>query len=287
MGSMTWIVATFYRFVPLPEPDQLRQQLLEYCRTWDLCGTIVLASEGLNATVAGSRQAIDGLLTWLQAQPQIGPLKAQESITDYPPFERLKVKLKAEIVTLGMPEINPNQQVGTYVDPQDWNQLIADPDVLVIDTRNDFEVELGSFPGAVNPHTRSFRELPTYVTANLTPDRHRKIAMFCTGGIRCEKATAYMLSQGFEQVYHLQGGILNYLQNVPAADSLWQGECFVFDDRVAVNQALQPAPYVLCLGCGHPVSPEEQISPHYEPGIACPHCYPSLTPERRARLAAR
>jgi UPF0176 protein len=285
---MAWIIATFYKFVPLADPAQLRAQVLEQCSGEGLRGTILLAPEGMNATVAGSRSAIDYLLTWLHERPEIGEFPHQESTTDAAPFERMKVKLKREIVTLGMPQVNPtNHQVGEYVDPLDWNQVISDPEVVVVDTRNNFEVEMGTFQGAVNPHTASFRELPDYVATHLDPAKHKKVAMFCTGGIRCEKATAFMLQQGFEQVYHLRGGILNYLKSVPEAASLWQGECFVFDERVAVDHQLQPGHYELCLGCGHPVSLKDMALPHYQVGISCPYCYADLTPEKRARLEER
>ncbi|NJL45384.1 MAG: rhodanese-related sulfurtransferase [Leptolyngbyaceae cyanobacterium SM2_3_12] len=284
---MTWIIATFYKFVPLSDPAALQSQLRAHCPAWGLRGTILLAPEGLNATVAGSRHAIDQLLGWLQHHPTIGEFSHQEAKAATAPFERMKVKLKREIVTLGRPEVNPNQGVGTYVEPQDWNQLVADPEVVVIDSRNEFEVELGSFKGAINPHTRSFRELPDFVETHLDSVQHKKVAMFCTGGIRCEKATAYLLEQGFEQVYHLKGGILNYLNTVPEADSLWQGECFVFDERVAVDHHLHRGQYDLCLGCGHPVSPADRQSPDYEAGLSCPHCTGTLTSEKRARLAER
>ncbi|MBW4482285.1 MAG: rhodanese-related sulfurtransferase [Tildeniella torsiva UHER 1998/13D] len=285
---MDWVIATFYKFVALSEPESLRLELLELCASRGLRGTLLLASEGLNATVAGDRPSIDDLLAWLHSHPKIGPFPHQESTTASAPFERMKVKLKQEIVTLGHPEVNPAQQpVGTYVEPHDWNQVIADPEVMVIDARNNFEVELGTFQGAVNPHTHSFRELPDYVATHLDPAQHKKVAMFCTGGIRCEKATAYLLDQGFEQVYHLRGGILNYLKTVPVDASLWQGDCFVFDERVAVDHCLNATDHGLCLGCGHPVSPAEKSSPEYEDGISCPHCYAALTPEKRSRLEAR
>ncbi|MEA5451097.1 rhodanese-related sulfurtransferase [Leptolyngbya sp. CCNP1308] len=285
---MAWVVATFYKFVPLSELGGLRVELLELCLGWELRGTILLASEGLNATVAGDRPSIDTLLAWLHSHPEIGPFPHQESTMASAPFERMKVKLKQEIVTLGRPEVNPaQQQVGTYVEPHEWNQVIADPEVMVIDARNDFEVELGTFQGAVNPRTHSFRELPDYVATHLDPAQHKKVAMFCTGGIRCEKATAYLLDQGFEQVYHLRGGILNYLKTVPVDASLWQGDCFVFDERVAVDHRLNATDHGLCLGCGHPISPAEKASPDYEDGISCPHCYAALTPEKRSRLEAR
>ncbi len=285
---MVWVIATFYKFAPLSEPGALRVELLERCLGWGLRGTILLAREGLNATVAGDRPSIDQLLAWLHSHPEIGPFPHQESITADAPFDRLKVKLKTEIVTLGRPDINPaQQQVGTYIDPHDWNQVISDPEVVLIDARNDFEVELGTFKGATNPQTHAFRDLPDYVATHLDPTQHKKVAMFCTGGIRCEKATAYMRSQGFEQVYHLKGGILNYLKTVPQDASLWHGDCFVFDDRVAVDHHLNPTDHDLCLGCGHPVSPAEKASSHYEAGISCPHCYAELTPEKRSRLEAR
>ena len=284
---MAWVIATFYKFAPLSAPEALRVELLERCTGWGLRGTILLATEGLNATVAGDRQGIDKLLGWLQAHPDIGPLTYQETTTAAAPFERMKVKLKREIVTLGQPGVNPAEQVGTYVDPLDWNHLITDTEVVVVDVRNNFEVELGTFTGAVNPQTQSFSALPDYVATHLDPAQHKKVARFCTGGSRCEKATAYLLGQGFEQVYHLKGGILNYLKTVPEADSLWQGDCFVFDERVAVDHRLRRSEYDLCLGCGHPVSLAEKSSPHYAAGISCPHCYATLTPEKRVRLAAR
>ncbi len=284
---MPWIIATFYKFVPLADPVSLREELLQCCAHLSLRGTILLAPEGVNATVAGSRQGIDHGLAFLHSHPAIGDFPHQESQGHEAPFERLKVKLKQEIVTLGMPEVNPHHQVGTYIEPQDWNRIIADPEVLLVDARNDFEVELGTFKGAVNPHTRAFRELPEYLRENLNPKKNRKVAMFCTGGIRCEKATAYMVQQGFDQVYHLKGGILNYLKSVPPSESLWQGECFVFDERVAVDHNLQQGHYELCMGCGHPIRDENKASSHYEPGITCPHCYELLTPEKQSRLAER
>jgi UPF0176 protein len=284
---MHWTIATFYKFVRLEDPFQLRSQVLQWCEQLDLRGTILLANEGLNATVSGSKPSVDNLLDLLRNHPEIGSFPYQLSSAMAVPFERMKVKVKREIVTLGMPEVNPNDQVGTYVDPEDWNRVISDPEVVLVDTRNDFEVELGTFQGAVNPHTQSFRELPDYVEKSLDPEQTKKVAMFCTGGIRCEKATAYMLRQGFEQVYHLRGGILNYLKTVPQQESLWQGECFVFDERVAVNHNLERGDYDLCLGCGHPVAPDDKQSTQYEEGISCPHCYGDLTLEKRSRLEER
>jgi len=281
------VVATFYQFVSLPDCAEWRSPLLERCRTLNIKGTILLATEGINGTIAGTQSAIDTILAELRADPRLANLEHKESPASKPPFERMKVKLKREIVTLGQPAANPSHQVGTYVKPQDWNTLISDPEVIVIDTRNDYEVSIGTFHNAINPHTTSFREFPQYVQAHLDPQHHPKVAMFCTGGIRCEKASSYLLHQGFQAVYHLQGGILKYLEEVPAAESLWQGECFVFDERVAVRHGLETGSYDLCAGCGHPISDADKTSPHYEFGICCPHCYADLTPEKRAKQEAR
>lgn len=284
---MGWTIATFYKFVKLPDYAALQAPYLQLCEGAGVKGTILLAVEGINGTLAGTRNAIDTVLAELRSDARLADLEAKTAIAQEIPFERMKVKLKREIVTLGVPEVDPTQQVGTYVPPQEWNQVIADPEVLVLDTRNDYEVEIGTFQGAVNPHTHSFREFPAYVQTHLDRGQHRKVAMFCTGGIRCEKATAYLLSQGFEQVYHLKGGILKYLEEVPEAESLWHGECFVFDERVAVRHGLEPGSYDLCLACGYPIRSDDKTSPHYEPGISCPHCYNTLTPEKRARQEER
>ncbi|NJL87018.1 MAG: rhodanese-related sulfurtransferase [Leptolyngbyaceae cyanobacterium SM1_1_3] len=281
------IVAAFYRFVSLPDAPNLQKNLSDQCEANGIKGTILLADEGINATIAGSRQGIEAVLTFLQQDSRFDNLEVRESEAQTPPFERLKVRLKREIVTFGNATANPAYQVGTYVDPKDWNQLIDDPTTLVIDTRNEYEVSIGTFASAVNPQTRSFREFPGYVQTHLDPQKHTRVAMFCTGGIRCEKASAYLLSQGFEQVYHLQGGILRYLKEVPPAESRWQGECFVFDERVAVGHGLEPGSYEMCHACGHPIEQAAQASPQYEAGISCPACYDRLTPERRDRLRQR
>jgi UPF0176 protein len=285
---MTQVVATFYKFVSLPDFAEKREPLLSYCLSQRVKGTILLAEEGINGTIAAASQAIiDSIFAFLSADPRLIGLEYKLSHAETPPFERMKVKLKREIVTIGLPEVNPSQQVGTYINPQDWNAIISDPEVVVIDTRNDYEVKIGTFQRAQNPQTRSFRQFPEYVRHNLNPDTHKKVAMFCTGGIRCEKASAFMLSQGFEAVYHLKGGILKYLEEVSAAESLWQGECFVFDERVAVQQGLAPGNYEMCRSCGHPISELDKQSQKYEEGISCPDCFDMLTEEKRNRQQER
>ncbi|MEH2181564.1 oxygen-dependent tRNA uridine(34) hydroxylase TrhO [Nostoc sp.] len=279
----TQVVAVLYKFVKLPDFAEKRDPLLSYCQAQGVKGTILLAFEGINGTIVGSRQAIDSVLWFLRSDPRLADLESKEFYTETPPFERMKVRLKQEIVTLGLPEIDPNEQVGIYVNPQEWNDLIANPEVTVIDTRNDYEVNIGTFQGARNPQTESFREFPDYVRYHLDPTKHKKIALFCTGGIRCEKASSFMLAQGFTEVYHLKGGILKYLQEVPAQESLWEGECFVFDERVAVSHGLKKGSYELCLCCGRPISEEDKMSPKYEQGISCPYCFDSLNEDKKAR----
>lgn len=285
---MTQIVATFYKFVALPDFAEKQQPLLSYCQKQGIKGTILLAAEGINGTIAGVKQeSIDAVLTFICSDPRLADLEYKLSYADSPPFERIKVRLKREIVTLGLPEVDPNEQVGTYVSPQEWNALISDPDVTIIDTRNEYEVDIGTFKGAQNPQTQSFNQFPDYIERNLDPAKHKKVALFCTGGIRCEKASSFMLSQGFAEVYHLKGGILKYLEEIPAEQSLWQGECFVFDERVAVQHGLEPGTYELCRSCGYPISQEDKASSKYEAGISCPNCYDRLTEEKRMRQQAK
>ncbi len=281
------VVVTFYKFVTLPDYADWQAPLRDLCQNHGVKGTILLAEEGINATIAGSSEAIDRVLAELRSDQRFADLTVKEATAAQATFDRLKVKLKREIVTFGQPQVDPQRQVGTYVAPADWNALISDPDVVVIDTRNDFEVRIGTFAGAVNPQTQSFGEFPNYVTQHCDPSRQRKVAMFCTGGIRCEKASAYMLSQGFEQVYHLDGGILKYLETVPPEESLWQGECFVFDRRVALTHGLVPGDCTICPGCRQPLSPTDRQSVHYEEGIACPYCFEQLTDDQRERFAER
>lgn len=284
---MTYLIATFYKFANIWDLKAKQKQILAWCQSQEVKGTIILAEEGINGTISGREKAIATVLTQLRSLPNLADLEHKESTAQKLPFVRLKVKIKSEIVTLGLPEVKPNQQVGTYVNPQDWNQVIADPEVVVIDTRNDYEVEIGSFKRAKNPHTQSFREFPQYIAQNLNPQDNPKVAMFCTGGIRCEKASSYLLSQGFKEVYHLKGGILKYLENIAPEESMWEGECFVFDERVAVKEGLQLGSHELCYACGHPISEADKDSPQYESHISCPYCYEQLTPAKKARQIDR
>ncbi len=264
---MVYHVATFYRFFAFPDYADRRESWRSYGEERGIKGTILLAAEGINGTLAGDRDPLEAFLAQIRSElPQLADLAVRWSRVEVMPFGRLKVKLKREIVTLGQPEANPQERVGTYVKPEDWNQLLADPEVVVIDTRNDYEVAIGSFAGAVNPQTASFREFPDYVREQLSPQTHPKVALFCTGGIRCEKATAHLLNQGFAAVYHLQGGILNYLQQVSPEESQWQGECFVFDERVALKQGLEPGSYGMCQACGRPV-PLDCLEEPLETGV--------------------
>lgn len=284
---MSLTVATFYKFVALPDHSALQQPLKDVCQAQGIKGTILLAAEGINGTIAGTRSGIDTALSYIKTDDRLSDIDIKESSASDPPFERLKVRLKQEIVTLGLPEVSPTQQVGTYVSAQQWNQIISDPEVTVIDTRNDYEVGMGTFERAQNPETANFNEFPDYAKNNLDPANNKKVAMFCTGGIRCEKASSYLLSQGFKEVYHLQGGILKYLEDVPEKESLWQGECFVFDERVAIRHGLKSGSYQICYACGHPISAADQQSPDYESEVSCPHCITGLTGERGDRLRKR
>ena len=284
-------VIAVYKFADLPDCAELQPQLEAFCRERTIRGTLILAPEGLNGTVAGSHQAIDELAHWLMhANIFKGRLRGAQTKFSFArnmPFLRLKVRLKPEIVTLRAPEADPSKTVGTYVQPKDWNQLIARQDVVVIDTRNDYEFAIGSFEGAIDPRTQKFTEFKRYVADNLDPARDKKIAMFCTGGIRCEKASAYMLAHGFEEVYHLDGGILNYLETVPAEHSRWRGECFVFDGRVSVGHGLVEGEAVLCRACRFPLTPEECAHPDFIEGVQCPHCSGEEYAKTRAAAAER
>ena len=282
-----FVIAALYKFTELPDCEELQKILKVLCKNEEIKGTLLLAEEGINGTVAGTRQAIDALKVWLDSDKRFYGLEYKESFSENCPFYRLKVRLKKEIVTLGVPGINPNHQVGTYVDPKDWNELIQDPDVVLIDTRNDYEVQIGSFKGAIDPNTTCFTQFPDSVKKRLDPKKHKKVAMFCTGGIRCEKASAYMLAQGFENVYHLKGGILKYLETIAAEESLWEGQCFVFDQRVAVDHSLDKGTYTLCYGCRSPLSADDLLSIYYEAGVSCPRCVDKSSHQKKKNLRER
>ena len=287
----TYLTTAMYHFVSLPHFESLREPLLQFCVARDIKGTLLLANEGINGTVAGPEKSILELLDYLKTDPlfenNFKSLGHKESWSDKHPFYRMKVKLKKEIVTLGVPGVSPTKIVGKYVKPQDWNQIISDPEVVLIDTRNDYEYAIGTFKNAINPKTNTFREFPEYVKTHFDPKKHKKVAMFCTGGIRCEKASSYMMSEGFDEVYHLEGGILKYLEEVKPENSLWQGECFVFDQRVAIKHGLEVGDYDQCYACRYPLSIEDMKSDKYTPGISCPHCFDQHTPEKLQALTER
>ncbi|MGG7516800.1 rhodanese-related sulfurtransferase [Allorhizobium undicola] len=280
-------VAALYHFAAFARFESFRAPLYALCQENGIKGTLLLAHEGINGTVAGSDEAIATLLAFLRAQPEFADLQHKESRARKMPFLRMKVRLKKEIVTMGVENIDPNQIVGTYVDPKDWNALISDPETIVIDTRNDYETAIGIFRGAVDPNTKTFREFPDWVKNNPGLHNKPKIAMYCTGGIRCEKATAYMKQQGFEEVYHLKGGILKYLEEVPEQESLWDGACFVFDERVSIKHGLKQGEHHLCHACRYPLTAEEMTSPLYEEGVSCPHCHESRSEDDRERYRQR
>lgn len=283
----TVVVCALYKFAVLNDYKALRHPLLDIMLAHDVHGTLLLAREGINGTIAGSRQGINAVQAFLGADARFDGIDYKESFVDIQPFKRTKVKLKKEIVTMGVDGIDPKRIVGTYVEPAKWNALISDPEVLLVDTRNQYEVEIGTFEHAVNPATDTFREFPDYVKQNLDPTKHKKVAMFCTGGIRCEKSTAYLREQGFEEVYHLKGGILKYLEEVPEEQSLWKGECFVFDDRVTVNHRLERGAYDQCHACRRPITEAEKQFPEYQQGVSCHRCIDSLSEEQKARFAER
>jgi UPF0176 protein len=281
------VVCALYKFVRLENFTQLRQPLLESMEAHGIKGTLLLAFEGINGTVAGSREGVNNLLNWLGKQPGLDNIVHKESFDENMPFYRTKVKLKKEIVTMGVEGIDPNEVVGSYVKPKDWNALISDPDVLLVDTRNDYEIQIGTFKNAVNPMTETFREFPQYVEEHLDAKKHKKVAMFCTGGIRCEKSTAYLKEQGFEEVYHLEGGILKYLEEVPEQETLWEGDCFVFDNRVAVDHSLEAGNYDQCHACRMPITEAEKDNEHFVKGVSCLNCHDKHTPEQLERFKER
>lgn len=284
-------VAALYRFTPFADHAALQAPLLACCRSHGVKGTLLLAHEGINGTIAGSDTGIAAVLDHIRALPGCADLDVKFSRAPAMPFHRMKVRLKAEIVTMGQPDIDPLASVGTYVAPADWNALIADPDTIVIDTRNDYEVAIGTFQGAIDPQTASFRDFPEWFRARrdelLGQGQAPKVAMFCTGGIRCEKSTAFLKAEGVDEVFHLKGGILKYLEDVPPEQSLWQGECFVFDQRVSVGHGLVPGSHALCHACRRPVSAEQQAMPEYEEGVSCPACFDERTEEQRTGYRER
>lgn len=285
--SRAVVVCALYHFVRLDDFESLREPLLQVMQNNHVRGTLLLASEGINGTIAGNREGINNVIAWLKSDSRLENLDHKESYDEEIPFYRAKVKLKKEIVTMGVEGIDPNRKVGTHIKPKDWNALISDPEVLLIDTRNKYEVEIGTFKNAVNPETESFREFPDYVENALDPEKHKKVAMFCTGGIRCEKSTAYLKEQGFDEVYHLEGGILKYLEDIPEEESLWQGECFVFDNRVAVNHQLEKGGYDQCHACRLPITEEDMQSDQYEKGVSCPRCFSRKTEGQKAKFRER
>ena len=281
------MVAAFYKFIALPDYKELQQGIQEFAIANEVMGTILLADEGINGTVSGPEEGVRSLLAFIQADERINSFEHKESWAKENPFYRMKVRLKKETVTLGVEGVSPTKQVGEYIEPQDWNAFIQDPDVVVIDTRNDYEVAIGTFKGAIDPETTSFRELPEWVEGQDNALKGKKIAMFCTGGIRCEKSTSYMKAQGYEDVFHLKGGILKYLETVSEEESLWQGECFVFDQRVSVGHGLEQGPYDLCHACRHPITQEDKTSDFYSKGVSCPQCYNKQSTRQRQKFIER
>ncbi len=280
-------VAALYKFTAFPDPAALRPGLLAACEAAGVKGTLLLAREGINGTIAGTRAGIDTVLSHIRALPGCDDLDWKESPAKEMPFGRMKVRLKREIVTMGEPEVDPTLGTGRYVDPAEWNALIAAEDVVVIDTRNDYEVAIGTFEGAVDPGTKSFREFPAWWRENAGRFGNKRVAMFCTGGIRCEKSTNFLIREGVEEVYHLKGGILKYLEEVPADESKWQGACFVFDQRVGVEHGLRESGHVMCHACRRPVAPDDLTDPRYEEGVSCPACAQEYSDADRARFRER
>ena len=283
------LVAALYKFVEIDDLLSLQSNLYEICEKNNIMGTILIANEGINGTISGKTNEINQTISLLKSDKRFTNIEIKYSSTDKQPFHRMKVRLKKEIVTIGLPEINPNKKVGTYVKPEDWNDLISDPNVIVIDTRNKYETKIGSFQNALDPETSSFREFPDWVKKfkSSKENANKKIAMFCTGGIRCEKASSLMKEEGFENVYHLQGGILKYLETIDKENSLWNGECFVFDQRVCLTDELEVGSYKMCFACRMPITEEEMQNEKYIEGISCIYCYDKTTKEKKERFGSR
>ncbi len=282
-----YTVCALYHFTPFPDPAAIRGPLLDTCHANGITGTLLLAREGINGTVAGTADGIARLMTYIRALPGCADLVSKNSTASEQPFGRMKVRLKKEIVTMGQPNIDPRAAVGHYVEPKDWNALISAPDVVVIDTRNDYEYSIGTFKNAIDPQTKTFREFPQWWEENKDRFHNKRIAMFCTGGIRCEKSTNFVKQQGIDEVYHLKGGILKYLEEVPADDSLWEGECFVFDGRVSVGHGLVEGPHDLCHACRQPILPQDKSRPEYEAGVSCHQCHDQTSDADKARFRER
>lgn len=284
---MKYVIAALYKFVKLEDYKKIRKPLLNLMKELDIKGTLLLAEEGINGTISGTRSSINELLTWLTSDPRFKNLSHKESFSEKHAFYRTKVKLKKEIVTMGIGSIDPVTQAGTYVKPENWNDLINDPDVILVDTRNDYEVEIGTFNGAINPDIKSFREFPEWIKNNLNPTKNKKVAMFCTGGIRCEKSTSLLKNYGFENVYHLEGGILKYFEEVDENKSEWDGDCFVFDQRIAVNHKLEKSKYDQCYACRMPITEEDKKSEKYVAGVSCHNCFSNTSSEQKIRFSER
>tara|TARA_B100001750_G_scaffold136233_1_gene108390 strand:- start:197 stop:1102 length:906 start_codon:yes stop_codon:yes gene_type:complete len=287
--AMTWTVAALYKFVKIADREALQIALKEKAKTLEVYGSLLVANEGLNGTIcAPSRDAMDTMIAFIDEKVGIERMELKYSTAELRPFRRLKIRLKKEIVTLRQDHVDPTQQVGTYLTPREWHEMLkANPDMPVIDTRNDYEVEIGTFKNAIDPKTKVFTEFPDFVSKHLSPEKNKKVAMFCTGGIRCEKASSYMLAEGYEEVYHLKGGILKYLEDIPEEESLWDGECYVFDHRVSLGHGLKQGTYDYCFGCGFPINAEDKSHESYEEGICCKRCVDDLTPEKRKALTDR
>lgn len=280
-------IAALYHFTRFPDPAAIKPALLELCLANAVKGSLLLAHEGINGTIAGPRAGIDAVLAHIKTLPGCVDLEWKEATSEQPPFGRMKVRLKKEIVTMGQPDVDPKARVGHYVEPEEWNDLIRSDDVVVIDTRNDYEVAIGTFEGAIDPKTESFREFPAWWEENKDRFHNKRVAMFCTGGIRCEKSTNFLLGQGVDDVFHLKGGILRYLQEMPSDDSTWQGECFVFDNRVSVGHGLIEGPHKLCHGCRRPILPEDMQRPEYEHGVSCHQCINETSEADKMRFRER
>lgn len=287
MQTQHWKIAALYRFVEIDDTVRLQKIIKDACVELGICGTLLLAPEGINGTIAGNEDTIPEIIALLDTLLEINKGEVKYSDADHKPFRHMKVRLKKEIVTLRQPNVNPAKQAGTYVEPKNWNALISDPDIINIDTRNNYETAIGTFKGATDPDTDVFTEFADYVEKNLDPAKNKKVAMFCTGGIRCEKASSYMLSKGFEEVYHLKGGILKYLEEVPEEESLWEGSCFLFDRRVGVEHGLKESAHLLCYGCRYPLDEADLELDSYEKGVSCKHCIDNLTPEKARAFRMR